>query len=91
MVDKTKETFEEWNAFTGKHYADEAEALHAEITARYDKAKEEYDKAISNIGKGSEEKISHINRFKTDITALTLSALLALQVACIMSCKRSAI
>ncbi|EWH07647.1 DNA repair protein [Pseudoalteromonas lipolytica SCSIO 04301] len=68
MVDKTKETFSKvWNAFTGKHYADEAEALHAEITARYDKAKEEYDKAISNIGKGIEEKISHINRFKTDI------------------------
>lgn len=68
IVDKVKETCSKvWNAFTGKHYADEAEALHAEITERYDKAKEEYDKAISDTGKDIEEKISRINRFKTDI------------------------
>jgi hypothetical protein len=55
------------NAITGRNIADEAEALHREITDRYDKAKEEYDKAISKIGKDIEDKVSHINRFKAEI------------------------
>lgn len=67
-VDKVKETCSKvWNAFTGKNYADEAEALHAEITARYDKAKEGYDKAISKVGKDIEDKVSHLNSFKAEI------------------------
>jgi len=67
-VDKVKETCSKvWNAYTGKNYTDEAEALHAEITIRYDKAKDKYDKAINQMAQHLEAKVSHLNRFKTEV------------------------
>jgi hypothetical protein len=56
-----------WNAFTGKHYADEAEAIIAETEKRYENAKQLYEHEVAQISEGIEEKISKINRQKQDI------------------------
>jgi hypothetical protein len=56
-----------WNAFTGKHYTDEAESIYDEINERYKKSKIEYEDAVKEIGESIESKISHLNTFKADI------------------------
>ncbi|MFS1437038.1 DNA repair protein [Shewanella sp. 10N.286.48.A6] len=67
-VDKVKTVCTKvWNAFTGKNYTDEAEALLAEINERYDKARSKYQAAVKGIGDDIEDKVSKINSFKTDI------------------------
>ncbi|WP_350587149.1 DNA repair protein [Pseudoalteromonas sp. 3-MNA-CIBAN-0064] len=68
VADKVKETCSKvWNAFTGKHYTDEAEAIYDEINERYDKARSEYQEAVKVIGKEIDEKISKINLNKKEI------------------------
>lgn len=56
-----------WNAFTGKHYIDEAESIYDEINERYKKSKIEYEDVVKEIGESIESKIRHLNTFKTDI------------------------
>ncbi|PFG45447.1 hypothetical protein ATG66_3733 [Vibrio sp. ES.051] len=62
-----KKSAKVWNAFTGKHYADEAEAIYAETKKRYDDAKQVYEVAVAGISASIEEKISQINAQKYDI------------------------
>jgi len=67
-VDKVKETKSKvWNAFTGKHYTDEAEAIHDEINERYDKARANYQEAVQQISQEIQEKVSKINLNKKEI------------------------
>ncbi|GKW54742.1 DNA repair protein [Pseudoalteromonas shioyasakiensis] len=68
IVDKVKETCSKvWNAFTGKHYTDEAEAIHDEINERYDKARANYQEAVQQISQEIQEKVSKINLNKKEI------------------------
>ncbi|QQX81373.1 DNA repair protein [Shewanella sp. KX20019] len=68
VIDKVKETVSKvWNAFTGKYYTDEAEAIYDEINEKYKKSKIEYEDAVKIMGDSIESKISHLNNFKTDI------------------------
>ncbi|GGB03466.1 hypothetical protein [Agarivorans gilvus] len=67
-VDKVKSACSKvWNAFTGKHYADEAEAIIAETQLRYDKAKQTYESEVRRISADIEQKVSQINQFKLNI------------------------
>ncbi|EJE8549042.1 DNA repair protein [Vibrio vulnificus] len=56
-----------WNAFTGKHYTDEAEAIYAETKKRYDDAKQIYEDAVKDISTSIESKIRAINTQKQEI------------------------
>ncbi|MCL1049385.1 DNA repair protein [Shewanella abyssi] len=68
VIDKVKETVSKvWNAFTGKYYTDEAEAIYDEINEKYKKSKIEYEDAVKIMGENIESKISHLNNFKSDI------------------------
>lgn len=59
-----------WSAFTGKHYADEAESIIAETEKRFTDAKQIYEQEVRQISASIETKISRINRQKQDIYAI---------------------
>lgn len=56
-----------WNAFTGKHYAYEAEAIIAETEKRYEDAKQIYESSVAACTARIEQKISQINSHKQAI------------------------
>ncbi|WP_373002034.1 hypothetical protein [Sulfurimonas sp.] len=62
-----EKTAKAWNAVTGKSTFNEAEALLAEITDRYDKTKFEYERSMQELNLKLEEKINTINYHKVDI------------------------
>ncbi|WP_394389208.1 hypothetical protein [Shewanella woodyi] len=67
-----------WNAFTGKHYADEAEAIIAETEKRYEDAKQIYESEVRHISERIEEKVSKINRQKQDIYSVHFERFMAI-------------
>ncbi len=67
-----------WNGFTGKTTFDKAEKLYKEITEKYDKAKLDYEKAVTDIGDEIETKISNINLFKSQIYDVHFKRFIAL-------------
>ncbi|MBU2024929.1 MAG: DNA repair protein [Gammaproteobacteria bacterium] len=56
-----------WNAFTGKHYTDEAESILDEAKLFYEQEEVQYKAEVQKMSAMVECKISHINACKEDI------------------------